>query len=101
MPSVIMARRARMSERSHASCRVMKLRLAASVKPLTSKSAGTPQFCGPLRPDPMIEPPAAAPVVALPSKAALWPSHGRAEASLPTLVGLYWRGVTGLPAAPW
>lgn len=36
------------------------------------------------------------------SNCAAGPSHGRAEASLPILVGLYWGGVTGWAApAPW
>ena len=44
-----------------------------------------------------MEPPAAAP-----SKRVEAFSHGRAEASLPTLAGLYWGGVAGVPApAPW
>ncbi len=79
-----------MSERSQASCKVTKLRLAAATKPSVSKPAGTPQFCEPARAEPICTP---LPWPYLPaSNAMLLRSQGRAEASLPTLSGLYWRG---------
>ena len=61
-----------------------------------------PQVCEPARPEPICTPPAGAYLPA--SKAMLLRSHGRAEASLPTLSGLYWRGgmaESAPPPAPW
>ena len=113
MSSVIIERSDVMSARSHAACRVVKLRLAASRKPGASKPSGTPQFCEPLKAEPIIEPPAApatpAPMLepAAGWKAMLLWSNGRADASLPTLSGLYWRatgawsGVAPPAPAPW
>ena len=86
MVSVIMERSVATSERSQAAWSVMKLRLAASVKPATSKPSGTPQFCAPAKAEPITVPPPAGWRAA--SKAMLLRSQGRAEASLPTLSGL-------------
>ena len=100
MASVIIERSSEMSERSQASWRVMKLRLAASTKPLTSKSAGMPQPCGPRRPAPIMEPPSTPEA----SNWVAWLSQGRAEASLPTVSGLYClkeAGSCALAPAPW
>ena len=96
MSSVIMARRRGMSERSQASCRVTKLRLAAVRKPSVSKSAGTPHPCDPDSAEPIMEPPVAGRAG---STGALLRSQGRADASLPTWSGLYCRGMPrGTPA---
>ena len=86
MVSVIMARRALMSDLSQAACSVTKLALAALRKPSVSKPAGTPQLWEPTRAEPIIEPDV--PPAALLSKAMLLRSQGRAEASLPTFAGL-------------
>src|SRR5574343_249815 len=105
MVSVIIERSRPMSERSQASCKVMKLRLAASTKPATSKSAGMPQPCAPpctpRRPAPIMEPVSAGAVL---SKWVDWLSQGRAEASLPTFSGLYClkdAGWSAVAPAPW
>ena len=95
-----------MSARSQASCRLTKLRLAAARKPSESKPAGMPQFCEPASAEPMTTPLPAPPFGRLlDSGAAPARSHGRAEASLPTWSGLYWRAMgadmgDGAPA-PW
>src|SRR3990167_576404 len=57
MLSVIMARRAGMSERSQAACRVTKLVLAALRNPSLSKPAGMPHVCEPISAEPIMEPP--------------------------------------------
>ena len=94
------------SPRSQALCSVTKLRLAAARKPSVSKPSGIPQFCEPVSAEPITTPPATAPPAICgraASNAAPWLSQGRAEASLPTFSGLYWRATgasTGAPA-PW
>ena len=90
-----MARSDAMSERSQADCSVTKLRLAAVRKPSVSKPSGTPQFCEPARAEPICTPEPEA-------RAAGWwfCSQGRAEASLPTFSGLYWRASGALSTLP-
>src|SRR6478736_1455814 len=90
---------------SRSSCRVTKLRLAAARKPSVSKPDGMPHDCEPPRAEPIMLPPASAAEpcwadAALVSKAAPWRSHGRAEASLPTLLGLYCEGAVAVAGPP-
>src|SRR6185369_14495824 len=88
--SVIIERSIAMSERSQASCSVAKLRLAATRNPSASKPGGMPQDCDPANADPICTP---LPWPLLPASNAMLPrSQGLADASLPTLSGLYCRG---------
>src|SRR6185369_5632096 len=88
--SVIIERRVGMSERSQASCSVTKLRLAATMNPCASNPGGMPQDWDPASAEPICTPLPWPDLAA--SNAMLLRSQGRAEASLPTLSGLYCGG---------
>ena len=97
MLSVIMARKAAISARSQAACKLMKFCLAADTKPCTSKSAGMNQFwLPPIKEEPIRTPGR----VGVLSKFVPFCSHGRAEASLPILAGLYCGMLPGLVDEP-
>lgn len=86
-------RRVAMSERSHAPCRVTKLRLAADAGTLGVREVcGHPQFCEPDRPEPITTPEPKPPTGTrcVERHAAALP--GCVDASLPTLLGLYCGG---------